>query len=697
MDNEVRAFPGRLLDWAGHRSGGVRRLFDEGSGRPSGGIIQTRLLGRLTTWVEALVNGNSETPTTVLLVGGPGNGKTDAVEVTLRHLDSSLNLRGELVRQMIPAFSPGGGRPVPRTAEIDLGPMTGGRLSLRLQVVQDASVSDPDQPGRGPADLLLSDIERAQASRNTIYLSCVNRGVLDDALIMAIDTGLASARTLLETIVNAVGLSPAAPSCWPLDGYPGVAIWPMDVESLLAAFDEGSPAPASQLLTVATNPEVWPKAGTCEAGELCPFCTSRELLSGEPHRESFLQVLRWYELATGKRWSFRDLFSLASYVLAGEPAPEGEPQEDPCVWAAKLVELQSRTTGKPDSLRLRSPYVLVASQYQHAVFGQWPRPIARSLRQNLRELRLDHDPTLLGLYYFLNSRRGLSVPATLRPQLHGICDALDPALADPDQEVAVSSRTRIQLRDVDARFSQSVREGLGFVRKYKCLTKLELNLLQRLADADDLLSSGEVRKRRPATASRVQELVRDFSCRLVRRTLGMRSAVVQDSETLRKYELVVDGDPGLLHEAVVQVGQLLNSSDRFVVTLNTTFGEPLPPEPRRAVLTTDRQRVRPLDQKANGRPVPAMRFLSVGPLSGSQSIPLTFELFRSVGQLRLGMLPASLPRTVVALLDTTRARLSGQIVRNEEMLDGAELRIGLRDEVVVREMQQFVVRGGGRG
>jgi hypothetical protein len=71
---------------------------------------------------------------------------------------------------------------------------------------------------------------------------------------------------------------------------------------------------------------------------------------------------------------------------------------------------------------------------------------------------------------------------------------------------------------------------------------------------------------------------------------------------------------------------------------------------------------------------------------------MTYELFRSVRELRAGMMPASLPRPVVALLDTTRARLSGQIVRDDNLLDGAEIRIGLRSEVIVRELNKFIVR-----
>ena len=56
------------------------------------------------------------------------------------------------------------------------------------------------------------------------------------------------------------------------------------------------------------------------------------------------------------------------------------------------------------------------------------------------------------------------------------------------------------------------------------------------------------------------------------------------------------------------------------------------------------------------------------------------------------MVSASLPRSVVALLDTTRAGLAGSIVRDEDALEGAEIRIGFRDEVVVRTLGNFSIR-----
>jgi len=279
--------------------------------------------------------------------------------------------------------------------------------------------------------------------------------------------------------------------------------------------------------------------------------------------------------------------------------------------------------------------------------------------------------------------------------LEGLVDLLDPALADPDSAVWVSAKTSLLLRDIDARFSQSVGEGLSFVRKYHCLSTLEVDLLERLARVDADLTASEVRRRRPAAANRIQRLVRDFSCRLVRRSLGARDAVVRDAEILKGFQSVVDDSDSsgdLLFEAAKHVEGLLNKGEHFEVSLSTTFGQPLPPQSRRATLIVPKQRVRIRGATHGGRPKAPICFLSVGSMTTEQPIALTYELFRAVKELAAGMSQASLPRPVVALLDTTRARLSGPLVRDEELLEDSEIRLGTSGELVSRSRHKFVVR-----
>ena len=599
---------------------------------------------------------------------------------------------GEIRSKLAPLFNPSDGSTVPRRVSVDAGSL-GSVRSLELVLVQDASVGDSSDSTKSPAKCLVEDLEAAVAAGSTaIYLACVNRGILDDALIAA-GAAASPIHRVLATIVEALGARVGAPSCWPLSKHPEIAIWPMDVESLfLPPQENGGRSPAEQALAIAVDERRWPPSGVCAAGDRCPFCRSRALLSSEPHRSSFLRILRQYELASGKRWSFRDLFSLLSFLLAGSP-PEGQDSTlTPCEWAARLQELEGTSSSRTETARLTAPYLLVAAQYQHALFGQWPRLGRFGIRRELREVGLDGDPTLLGLSAFLAGAQAISVPRTLRTELSSIVQALDPANASPDLDVDLSNQTTVKLRDIDARFSHSVREGYEFIRKYQFLSPNEAGLLRRLADADDKLGSAEARMKRPTTAASLQVLLREFACRLVRRTLGARNALTHGKETIEDYAQLVASNDNLAYEAAKQVEALLNENGKFTVTLNNTFGEPPPPVTRRVVLETLRQKVRSFKPETVGRPRSDLRFLTVGSHTSTQAIPLTYELYRAVRELREGMLVASLPRSVVASLDAARARLAGRVVRDEEALDGAELRIGIRDERIAVEYGVFRLR-----
>ena len=656
------------------------------------------MLKRLEDWTNGLVDVEiHDCPHIVLLVGGPGNGKTEAVEFAITNLDRSLNAGNRLIDALSRQFLSADGSQ-PRLAKVEIGQWTSGRFDC-LQVVQDASAPDPSRSNLKPAKLFVEELKTLlQTNQRCVHLACVNRGVLDDALIIATDSGLMDVQQLLSQVVKSVGTDPEAISCWPLQNYSHIGVWPMDIESLLCPQIDAdiTTTPAADLLHFATAEDKWPAFGECAAGENCPFCLSRQQLSSEPGRSSLLHILRWYELASGKRWSFRDLASLYSYLLAGAP-PDGTGQTkySPCEWASKLQA--QRSAAGSGRAKLLAPYQLLSRLYRHALFGSWPKIHVKRFKTALRELDLQDDDVLNGLLQFLNDSRRLAIPSTLQIQLNELGEVLDPALVDPDTEVVLSSNTTVFYREIDSRFSQSVEEGLSYLRNKRCLTILETNLLKDMDGADKRLAKAGLSRNRPDTARRLQSFVRDFACRVARRSVGSRSAAVRDAATLISFEKVVAGDDQLLYEAAVQVEELLNKGQRFAVVLNTTFGEPIPNAERRVTLTTDRQRVRVPDETAVNRPASALRFLTVGPSSRRQFIPITYELYRSVLELRLGMLEASLPKAVVALLDITRAKLGGRIVRERDALELGTIQIGLRKETIVFQRGKFLVKKGSEG
>ncbi len=686
-------FPRALLDWAGNHAGGVKRLFDSHSGRPAKDLLRTNLLKRLEEWANSLSVREPACPRVVLLVGGPGNGKTEAIESTIRWLDASLECDGRLVDELARSFHRIGG--IPRVVTADAGILSRTPRDLRLSIVQDATATVGHE-GVSAANLLIEELGVLVGSSSCdVYLCCVNRGVLDDALIHALDNKLDGPSKVLEAITRAVSLAADAPSCWPLAGFPSVAVWPMDAESLLVPPTDELTSPAETLIRQATEPSAWSAYGACAAGKKCPFCYSQSLLSRRGPRDALLQVLRWNELGSGKRWSFRDLFSLMSYLLSGHLPARDEQHGDPCAWAAKLVELDATLVGgrRPAKQAMTAVFQLATTSYQHALFHRWDRDVSLTLRKDIKELGLDDDSTLMGLQHFLHDRRAPYLPATIAPLLEGLVDLLDPALASPDSQVAVSAETTIMLRDVDIRFSRSIHEGIEFIRRYQALSPMELDLLKKLAQSDERLSRPEVRRKRPAAASRVQQLLRDFAGRLVRRSICVRSSVVPDASILAAFQKVVEDEKQhRLYEVADQVERLLNNGADFEVSLTTTFGQPLPPAQRQATLVVPRQHVGVPSLRNPGRPHSPICFLEVGSGASAQSIALTYDLFKAVKELERGLSPASLPRTVVALLDTTRARLAGPIVRDPEILRRSKIRIGADGTVIAKSWDGFVSR-----
>jgi hypothetical protein len=696
-------FPNDLVEWAGHHSGGVKRLFDSKSGRPGKDLLRTSLIFKLESWSQQIAAQTPGTPRLLLLVGGPGNGKTEAIEHTIHCIDKELAADKKLVNALARSFLPEAGKTVPRIVDVDAGSLASPPRKLELRIVQDASTTAGHEGKLAPQLLIEELLAFGEGQDSQHYLCCVNRGVLDDALIYSIDNNLLEASALLEAVTRSVSLSAKSPSCWPLTGFPYVAVWPMDAESLMMSPGRDLTPPASLLLEHVTRPDSWPISGKCAAGTSCPFCHSKDLLSNQENRTGLLQVLRWYELSSGKRWSFRDLFSLLSYLLAGNRPTNSGQQGGPCDWAKHTIEQDKvgQAARLPSRQQLTGVFRLAASGYQHALFHRWDAESAGSLRQGIKDLGLEEAGSetraLLGLQYFLEERKDSYLPATISSLLDNVVDLLDPALASPNAEVRVSARRHVLLGELDSRFSRSLSGGLDFVHKFPVLSPPELDLLGRLAKSDNFLSSAAVRRKNPAAASRIQRIIRDFACRLVRRSICTLSAVVADAKILQAFQQVVEDDQKgeRLFEVAKQVKNLLNNGQDFEISLTTTFGQPLPPQERQATLIVPARQVRVLPLSLEGRPKSPICFLEVGSGQSSQAFALTYDLFKAVKELEQGLSPAALPRTVIALLDTTKARLSGPIVRDPEVLLDARIRIGSKGTEIGRAWSGFVALKGG--
>lgn len=682
-------YPAGLSRWAGHRSGGVRKPFLNTSGRPTGHRLETPLLKRLKTWVDHLVAGMEGTPRSLLLVGGPGNGKTDAIESCIGFFDHRLGADGAIIRAFTRQFGEIGGLP-PRRAVVDLrtlGIVLPEHLQTSIALVQDATEGDPEQDASAE-ELLLAELgDRLDAAEPTIYLCCVNRGILAHAATIAHGhPRAAEVDSLVTRITRAVTSGPEPLSCWPLEGYAHLAVWPMDVESLVDGRGEETTV-AHQIFAAALDEERWIK--DCPAGSRCPFCWNRRVLSRAETLDALIQQLRHYELASGKRWTFRDLFSLVPHLLVGDVSELRikDKTHTPCEWAAKQIALAA-SAPQGSTERAYAPYLLVSRLYHHRLFGRWPALESGSHRKAKGVLRdgalRPGGQAARDFFRYLARRANLksSASSDIGEILEGpFSDWLDPALASDREEILRKSSGEVYTTSgIEEFFSLSVNDGLDVTKSQ--LAPLERDLLALLAKADEELVDENFPRNDSHHVRLLQGAVRQFAARLAKRSLGTRLGVSQHLSKFKDYAGIIDEgrDSASVRR---QMTRLLHEADNcFAASLVTTFGQPVARRDRDIKLLTRKVRVREFPRETtDGRPRESLPYLRVA----ETTVPMTFSLFKALEEVDSGLHEASLPAEIFTLLNGVKSLVSGKLVRDEAMLeDDARIIFGATpDEVEI--------------
>lgn len=683
------SFPAGLLRWAGHREGGVRKPFLHTSGRPTGQRLETPLLRRLKSWVDDLAEGIVAAPRTLLLVGGPGNGKTDAIESCIELFDKRLGARGAIFEAFSRQFKEAEGLP-PRRALVDLTTLEidlPEHLKTSITLVQDATEGDPNEEASAEELLLAELAGRLEPSESTIYLCCVNRGILAHAATIA--HGHPRGRevdSLVTQITRAVTSGPEPLQCWPLDSYDHVAVWPMDVESLVDA-NAGETTVAHQIFRVALDERRW--VTDCKAGTRCPFCWNRRTLSRKDALDALIQQLRFYELASGKRWTFRDLFSLVPYLLVGDASELRIKDKDylPCEWAAKQLEFaENAPQGSTD--RAYAPYLLVSRLFHQRLFGRWPSLDSGAHRKAKGILR--DGAVKSGLQSARDLFRYLSRRANLKSTAgsdigeildHPFSDCLDPALASGKEEILRKSGGDVySSSDIEELFSLSVNEGLEVTKSQ--LAPLERDLLALLARADEELVDENFPRNDSHHVRLLQGSVRQFAARLAKRSLGVRQAVCLYFSAFKDYSAIIEGGRDF-NSVRRQMTRLLHGDDNcFSASLVTTFGQPVARRNREIKLMTRKVRVKEIRREdSSSRPRDSLPYLQVA----ETTVPMTFPLFKALEDVDSGLHEASLPAEIFTLLNGVKSLVSGRLVRDESMLeDDARIVFGaVREEVEI--------------
>ena len=241
------------------------------------------------------------------------NGKTDVVEHCVDQFDRELGADGSLMQQFRDLFETTDGSLPPRRAEVSLGSYSAkSKRKFDFWIVQDATEGDAN--GASAEEALLKDLDQiTNSSQNLIYICCVNRGIISELTNLDKSDEI---KNLLDEIILVSTVGNNTSHCWPLKNYNNVAVWPMDEESLVTPLGAEEKSVAHKIFEAALEKEYW--KDTCSAGEFCPFCTNQKYLSDTKNLDGLIKILKNYEQLTGRRWTFRDLFSLVPYLLLGK-------------------------------------------------------------------------------------------------------------------------------------------------------------------------------------------------------------------------------------------------------------------------------------------------------------------------------------------------------------------------------------------
>lgn len=669
--NVIREFPQGLLEWAGHKLGGVKKPFDDASGRPNGKVIETRLTNKLLDWTKTI--GNDETPNAVLLVGGPGNGKTDALEYLISELDSRF---GSDLFSEIAGKIHNSNELIPRKVKIDL-PNSFDLKYKHITIVQDASTGDKNLSSE---ECLLNDLD-SLIDGSGIYIACINRGVLAEALTLARERE-SLGFTILSRITKALSAKIEQKSLWPLhfeeeDIFESsIGVWPMDVESLVDHTDGVSPAGA--IFSEAVNESKWKCIDCSLDKDKCPFYQNKLALQDEQKLKGLIKTLRDFEIINSKRWSFRELFSLVSYLIVGSEHDFND--LDPCKWyEKKFIELQSDSKKS----HVRAIMELNDHLYHFRLYSSWPTfsHISRTGKFKSPLGESDYAKELFLYFTHVRARKGrhVDISKTLDYQVGPMTD---PVLLNSKN--GNISNLPFELNELESLFSFSVDVGFRKVKKYMNPIEKEFFLLLKTIENEldeKVRLSSSVSN---LLVDKLLEVTRGIGLRYFKRIYFSTQGITKDHRYLEDFiGLSSSIDVTLKSLKVVKnkFEDLIQDNKGLKLSINSSFAQPETDFNDRVTLKVNKVglKYRYVISKLDDVPRDELAILSLDSGENPYLIPITYTMYKAITLRGDGAKPSSLPVEVTAMLDNIKSKLAGFIIRDARSLRNSSLSVSLSE------------------
>jgi len=378
MRNE---FTRSLLNYSAERDDCIGR--PERWGNPPPLVVASPLHAEMEGLAVETWSGTAQ-PIWYFLVGGPGNGKSEAVGAYVRKLNALAQSAGSG-----PVFEHTKGQDGGSINYWFAGTVQNGTVTL----LQDISV--PKNSGSDPADDLLLSLELC-SSPGSHLVGCANRGMLLRAMRLARSSPDKKWLVeILEWIDSQSQEGADVGGSRKVINRSGkeieLRVWPLDHESVLYGEGNGNPwaepkgSLLDQIIKEATSEKNWEQKGCseCPACNACPMYGDVLWLRDTDRRYNTLKILRHAEVFSGQRIVLREALGLISMILVGCPPDFVDTGQElhPCDWVQKRLE------GTPASPTDHQALLeLVSHRIYQDLFGrQKPTALALDRAQQQRD------------------------------------------------------------------------------------------------------------------------------------------------------------------------------------------------------------------------------------------------------------------------------------------------------------------------
>lgn len=649
-------FPESLFAWGNSGQYSICRGSDGTTGwqKPP---LRTRLISQLEKLAADINAGAQDSSVSIILVGGPGNGKTHAA----RHFLQTL--LGDTYNTLSP---------------IDNGAATYGistheHLSC-IRFVEDASAGDDNESAY---KRFIADVQKyvIGSETNTLFLCCVNRGILATVLARINKKQLQAseeARQFIARLSSVVSPDSTPVALWPFAEDEKVFIHPMDEESLLEPIGEAQPV-AIEILKELCAADC-SNCGTCENAKLCPLLHNLQALQDQGRQQNLLKILRYYEIVASKRLSFRDLFSIFSILIVGNPYDyvQNSKKTRPCTWIAKQADL---TNSNKAADRLVALFELESALYHNRLFANWSdfKKVDRQLQKNIRDCHFPAIADTQELFRSLAARIRRSANLSAQDYLQKCATFLDPALQDCTQLDDLPLETIAEIKKVEDAFCKSLALGVNTFMAISCRGKDDIeerffaecmNVEQNPSILDMSVSDPDY-----GLSQTVISALRILLTRMAKRSVGAYSGFVYLGSRLSDFRALLSGNASTANYAVKRrkicstIQTHLFPGGEFEHSMLSTFGQSEPDAENAFFIknsTTPQFSI--VNSNASLNPVRNLIFVTEPSLG--LTIKVNFDLYSALIDLQSGLTSASLPERIADIFDGVKARIQGRLCHN---------------------------------